>query len=292
MSNRENIDIILQGPYTDFTDEIVSHYLELPFVSKIIISCWEGSVPSTNGNYVENKSQVYDHERVECVRSIDNLNYSGVLNVNYQLVTSLAGVEYSKNDLCAKFRTDQKYTHEAMASMYEFFIKNIHTSKPEINFLNQDKTAKGKIFIAGNFYKVGPFSLRDWLYWGYREDLINLFDAPFQVNEQCRELKVDKQKCESNGEFYFKLFTTPETYIGAYYCSRFDKRVIEMVNNQSEYLYASAPNEKYAFSVSEEILPKLFKSFPRTNMNMIWPKNNIWHFPISLYHEIWHEEGM
>ena len=291
MNNVEKIDIILQGPYTDFTDEIVSHYLDLYFVNKIIISCWEGTVPSTNGIHVDNKNQAYCHERVECIRSIDNLDYSGVLNINYQLVTSLNGIKHSKNDLCAKFRTDQKYTHESMTNMYEFFIENIHTSKPEINFLNQDKTAKGKIFIAGNF-NTYLFHPRDWLYWGYREDLINIFDIPFQVNEYCKQLKVNKQKCESNGDYYFKLFTRPETYIGAYYCSRFDQRIVEMVNNPSEYLYDAAPNIKYAHDISNEIVPKLFKSFSRTGINMIWPKNNIWHFPISLYHEIWHEEGM
>jgi len=291
MNITEKIDIILQGPYTDFTDEIIQYYLELPFVNKIIISCWEGIVPSTNGICVDNKNQVYNHEKVECVRSVNNLYYSGVLNVNYQLVTSLTGVKYSKNDLCAKFRTDQKYTHESMTNMYEFFIENIHTSKPEVNFLNQNITAKGKIFIAGNFNTL-LFHPRDWLYWGYREDLINLFDIPFQVNEHCKELNVNKEKCESNGDYYFKLFTRPETYIGAYYCSRFDERIIEMLDNQSEYLYDSALNIEYSYKVSNEIMPKVFKSFPRTGIHMIWPKNNIWHFPISLDHEIWHEEGM
>jgi len=147
-----------------------------------------------------------------------------------------------------------------------------------------------KIFVAGNF-NAYLFHPRDWIYWGYREDLINFFDIPFQVNEECQRLNVNKQKCENNGE-YFKLFTRPETYLGSYYASRFDERVVKMVNNQSEYLYDDAPKIEEAYAVSNEIMTKLFKSFPRTGINFVWPKNNIWHFPISLQHEIWHEEGM
>lgn len=287
----KQIDIVIQGPYTDFTDEIISEYLNLSFVNKIIVSCWEKEVPSTNGIPVYNKDEIYEHEKVEFVRSIDNLDYSGVLNINYQLVTSLAGLKKSENDLCVKLRSDQKFTPEAMSNMYEFFIENIHITKPDINFIDSDQTAKGKIFIAGNF-NAYLFHPRDWIFWGYRDDLINLFDAPFQVNEECRKLNVNKQKCEQNGDYYFKLFTRPETYLGAYYCSRFDARIVEMVNNQSEYLYDNAPRIQEAYHVSNEIMSKLFKSFPRTGINFIWPKNNIWHFPISLMHEIWHEEGM
>lgn len=287
----KQVDLIIQGPYTEFTDEIISEYLKLSFIDKIIVSCWEKEVPSTNGIIVYNKDQIYEHEKVEFVRSVDNLDYSGVLNINYQLVTSLAGLKKSKNDLCVKLRSDQKFTHEAMNNMYKFFIDNIHKSKPEVTFIDSDQTAKGKIFIAGNF-NAYLFHPRDWIFWGYRDDLINLFNAPFQVNEECKRLNVNKQKCEQNGDYYFKLFTRPETYLGSYYVSKFDKRVLNMVNNQSEYLYDGALKIEEARHISNDIMPKLFKSFPRTGINFIWPKNNIWHFPISLVHEIWHEEGM
>lgn len=37
----EKIDVVLQGPYTYFTDEVIDYYLNLNFISKIIVSCWE-----------------------------------------------------------------------------------------------------------------------------------------------------------------------------------------------------------------------------------------------------------
>ena len=86
----KKLDIILQGPYTDFTDELIQSYLNLDFINKIIISCWEGDVISTNRTgevIVKNKDEPYQHEKVECVKSINDLYYSGVLNVNYQLKT-------------------------------------------------------------------------------------------------------------------------------------------------------------------------------------------------------------
>ena len=36
-----SIDLVIQGPYNDFTDEIISSYMKLSFVDKIIVSCWE-----------------------------------------------------------------------------------------------------------------------------------------------------------------------------------------------------------------------------------------------------------
>lgn len=35
------IDLVLQGPYTNYTQEAAEHYLNLDFVNRIIISCWK-----------------------------------------------------------------------------------------------------------------------------------------------------------------------------------------------------------------------------------------------------------
>ena len=87
------------------------------------------------------------------------------------------------------------------------------------------------------------------------------------------------------------LFTRPETYIGSYYCSRFDDRVATMVNQQEKYLYDGSPEWGYAKQVSEEVMSKCFKSFPRKGIDLIWPKNNIYKLPFDCNHEEWDEEG-
>ena len=41
----EKLDIVLQGQYSEFTNTIIENYLNLPFVSKIILSCWNDDDP-------------------------------------------------------------------------------------------------------------------------------------------------------------------------------------------------------------------------------------------------------
>lgn len=258
----EKIDVVLQGPYTDFTDEVIDYYLNLNFISKIIVSCWE-----------EDKKDEYKSDRVEFVRNKNYAPYTGVLNVNLQIITSMGGIKKSQSEYVVKMRSDQKFNHQGMINMYEFFMQN---KKNKI------------IFICGDFY-AHLFHPRDHVFWGHKEDMINLFDIPFEVNKKCEELGVNRNWATP----YMHMFTRPETYIGAYYCSRFDDRVKAMVDNQEKYLYDKAPEWEYANKVSKEVMPKAFKSFPRTGIDLIWPKNNVWSF-LGTYNprdEVWHEEG-
>ena len=59
-NNIELMDIVVQGPYDDFTGTIVESYLKLPFVNNIIISCWGGNVV-TKG--------IFDNSRVSVICS-------------------------------------------------------------------------------------------------------------------------------------------------------------------------------------------------------------------------------
>jgi hypothetical protein len=254
------IDLVIQGQYTNFTDEIVSSYLNLPFINKIIISCWE-----------TDKEQTIFSDKVEFVRISSYKKYPGPANVNLQLATSLSGVKKSDSNLVAKFRSDQLLNLEGIDAMYQFFIENLKD---------------GRIFVVGNHFNL-LFHPKDWIYWGYRKDMINLFDIPHEVNDVCEQLGVNSKNYSS----FMHLMTRAETYIGAYYCSRFDDRVLEMINNQNLYLYDGSLNWNYAKKVSDEIMPKVFKSFPRQKINMIWPKKNIYCFPFDPTSEGWDEEG-
>lgn len=257
---QEKIDLVLQGPYTNFTDEVIGEYLNLSFVNNIIVSCWE-----------TDKSDEYQSDRVVFVRNKDYPPYNGVMNVNLQIITSLSGIKKSTSKYVGKMRSDQKFNHQGMVNMFDFFIANIE---------------KRKIFVCGNYFTF-LFHPRDHVFWGYREDMINLFDIPFEVNDICQSLGVNR----NNAHAYMNLLTRPETYIGSYYCSRFDSRVEVMVDNQEKYLYDDAPNWEYAHEVSKEVMPIAFKSFPREGIDFIWPKNNIYCLPYDPNYEGWHEEG-
>ncbi len=256
------IDLILQGPYTKFTDTIIDSYSTLSFINHIIVSCWESDPQDNSSN-----------SKVKFVRSPKYESYPGPTNVNLQLTTSLAGVKYSNSNYIAKFRTDQLYTLDSLKRMYDYFISNFNSEK---------------IYVCGDIYQY-LFHPRDWVYWGCKESMINLFDIPHEKNYVCEKLGINSK----NYSYSMHLLTRPETYIAAYYCSRFDDRVKIMLDNQDKYLYDGSVEWTKSHSISKEVMKKAFKSFPREGIEMIWPRKNIlqYCFPFDQGNEGWDEEG-
>ena len=118
------MDLVIQGPYTDYTDKIIYSYLNLPFVRNIIVSCWES----------DKKSNIFD-SRVRFVRSPAYDGWPGSANVNLQLTTCLAGVQASDAPWVGKMRSDQLFNEDGLINMYEFFVEH-----------RKDDT----IFVTGN----------------------------------------------------------------------------------------------------------------------------------------------
>ena len=256
------IDLILQGPYTNFTDTIIDSYLTLSFIDHIIVSCWE-SDPQDN----------LSNSKVKFVRSPKYESYPGPTNVNLQLTTSLAGVNSSNSNYIAKFRSDQQYTLDSISRMYDYFINNFDSDK---------------IYICGDLYEY-LFHPRDWVYWGSKQSMTKLFDIPHEVNPVCERLGINSK----NYSYSMHLLTRPETYIGAYYCSNFDDRIKVMLDNQDKYLYDNSIEWATSNLISKESMKKAFKSFPREGIEMIWPRKGIMEycFPYDKGHEGWDEEG-
>ena len=97
------MDIVIQGPYTSFTDKILETYLPLEFINKIIVSCWEGDRDYS----ILPESVQKDADRVKFVKSPQYEGYAGPANVNLQLTTCRAGVQETEAAYVAKFRSDQ-----------------------------------------------------------------------------------------------------------------------------------------------------------------------------------------
>lgn len=257
------MDIVLQGQYEEYTDEIIKSYLELPFVNNIIVSCWENDRPDE-----------YHSSRVKFVRSKYPLT-PGTCNKNLQIVTSFAGIKECRTKFSAKMRSDQKYTHESMMKMYEFMLEN-HSDE--------------KIFVAG-VYPDLVFHPRDHIFWGRTEDLNYLFDIPLEYNSLVDKVRIGKYELAQ----YANYLTRPETYIGAHYCTRFDDRIKRMLIQPENYLYDYAPQWNEAHQISSETLKKAFKAFPRTGIDLEWPKRSTQSYPYDTQkqysNECWSEDG-
>ena len=137
------MDLVIQGPYTDYTDKIIYSYLNLPFVRNIIVSCWES----------DKKSNIFD-SRVRFVRSPAYDGWPGSANVNLQLTTCLAGVQVSDAPWVGKMRSDQLFNEDGLINMYNFFVEH---------------RKNDTIFVTGNIFEL-LFHPKDCVYWGRRED--------------------------------------------------------------------------------------------------------------------------
>ena len=68
-----------------------------------------------------------------------------------------------------------------------------------------------------------------------------------------------------------------------------------MLIEPEKYLYDGAPMWSDAHAISTEVLPKAFKCFPSTGINLVWPKRGTHSYPYEQQklhsNECWHEDG-
>lgn len=264
---KEKFDIVVQGKYYHYTNEIVEYYSKLPFVNNVVISCWEDEnvdINLPNVIIVKNKYPV-------CY---------GDDNRNLQIISSLEGLKKCKYNFAIKVRSDQKYTHESMIKMYDFFFDNY-------NYQSE------KIFVSG-VYPGLLFHPRDHVFWGEKKSLINLFSIPLEKNGITDLINVSKQDLGN----YYDCFIRTETYLGSHYCARFESFVNRMLLKPSEYLYDNAPNWNTAKEISDSITFKVFKSFPKSIIDFNWLGKTEWNIPgipwklqPYLDDSFWHEDG-
>jgi WavE lipopolysaccharide synthesis len=267
----EKIDIVIQGKYNEYTDEIINSYLKISFVNKIIVSCWE-----------DNKQPEYFGEKVIFVRN-KYPESPGTDNRNLQILSSLNGLKECEENFAVKTRSDQKFSYESMIKMYDFFLKN---KEKNLSYKYENLRPKGKILVAGVYPNL-LFCPRDHIFWGYTEDLIDLFNIPLEKYGLIDKLYIPKERLW----MYYEYFIRTETYIGSHYCSKFDDIVNRLIIKEEEHLYDNAIYWYYSKEISNNLTFNVFKSFPKTAVDFEWPiKIN---FNMESYHEScsWDEEG-
>lgn len=267
-------DIVIQGPYTDFTDYIVESYLKLPFVNKIIISCWDDNKIPKNSRKVKVIRNKYPQS-------------SGTDNKNLQIVSSLNGLRKCESDFAIKVRSDQRFTYDSMMKMYDFFIENIGK---DLSYEFNPEKPNSKIFVAG-FHPNLLFSVRDHLFWGYTDDLIDLFDIPLETNSLIDYIKVPKKRLIN----YTHRFTRTETYLGAHYCANFCEQINFFLLNPYEHLFDNCFYWDSVKQISDKFTPVAFKSFPKNLIQLEWvnwrPDGFYFDFESFLNTSSWHEDG-
>jgi hypothetical protein len=254
MISENRVNVILQGKYDEYSDEIIESYLNIPCVNDVIVSCWK-----------DNKDSVYPKyfsDRVKFVRN-DYPESPGTDNRNLQIYSSLQGLKKSNTMYSVKMRSDQKYTHDSMMKMFDFFMEN----KDKVSSYQHDyKKPKGTIFVAGLYFNL-LFCPRDHIFWGYTEDLIDLFDIPLEKYGLIDQIKVAKQQLHN----YYNYFIRTETYIGAHYCAKFNDEINTFILRPNECLHDGGIYWYYSKDVSIRTITKAFLPFSKDVIDFEWP---------------------
>jgi hypothetical protein len=179
--------IVLQGlieTRDNFTYETVKFYQKMFPKAIIIISTW---------NYTDPKLiKQFEDLGCEIVLSKD-FKPCGYGNVNYQICTSLAGAKRAKY-LGAKYvlknRSDLRIYRDSALE----YLKGLLVAFPVDK--NNRYNLKGRIIsLAGNWGQMFmPYWLQDFIYFGYTDDIINLFNIPYESRNIHSSLKQLKAK--------------------------------------------------------------------------------------------------
>lgn len=218
------ITIVLQGALNQYAVETAKLYIKLPFVEKIILSCW------TTDEFInpnDERIMIWMSEPVE----------PGIGNRNLQIKSSYEGLKLCTTEVSVKMRNDQRVRPMSMYLMHEYY---------------QVHKAKDKIFVAGMF-PTYPFHPRDHIFWGATENLLELFNIPYDT--------------ESLSDDYTK-YVRSETYIAMHYYASRNHEAARMISDKENYLLDFSPHRQQAISITKEL--DLFKPFPR--ISMAWPK--------------------
>ena len=277
MIHKIDIDIVLQGKYNENVIPIAEYYLELDFVNNIIISCWEGdNVPEiTNDRIIVIKNEVPQQV--------------GSGNKNLQIISSLNGLKKAETEFAIKIRNDQRYTHESMNKMYTFYEEY---KEKKLSFYYDEKKPKNRICVLGNFAEFS-FHPRDHLFWGNREDLIDLFALPLDTWAITDKIKFIQPE---DYALYYEHFIRSETYIGAHYLANFNRTINYYLLDPKKYLYDNSEKYYETKNLSDQLTPQVFKAFPREGIDLEWYKYGWKTYPYDTqrdnFGERWHEDGL
>lgn len=216
--------IVLQGlveTKDDITLETVRLYKKMFPLAKIIISTWD---------YTEkNILKLLEEEGCIIVLSSD-IDICGFGNVNYQITTSLAGIQKA-HELGAKYtlksRSDLRFYRENLVD----YLKSLMDVFP-VSF-NNSYNLKGRIISqAGG---CGQLFLPNWLqdYWffGYTEDLLNYFSIPMDDRNIHSAVKYLKGLGNQISGADLVREMPPEIYL----CNAFASKYLDSENSVKQF---------------------------------------------------------
>lgn len=159
------VAIVLQGPLVveeNFTLETVKMYRKIYPETVLIISTWRG----------EDEQTLREIERIDgCYLVINQLpNYSGILNLNYQIISTMAGIRKAEQlgkEYVFKTRCDYRFIHQGLM---DYLVNLCEHFPPDKSVIYQ----KYRIVCGGGVYDsmYRAYWLDDRYCFGFIEDML------------------------------------------------------------------------------------------------------------------------
>ena len=192
--------IVIQGPIIkDFTIESIKLYMRL-FNTTIIVSTW-----STTDNNLLREIEDIGAVLVLCTEP----EVPGRLNINYQIVNTLAGIRKAKElgfKYACKIRSDQRIYHPNMINCFEGLLDAFPVDK---SIRNQNSRIIVTTMSNGTMFY--PFYISDFLFFGRVEELINLFNIDQDTRSKGNAVKGLSKKQ------YAEQYLAPEIIFARHY---------------------------------------------------------------------------
>lgn len=169
-----NIAIVLQGPLLkdeNFTLETVKLYKKIFKNAIIIVSTWSDSEPALVEQIRSAGAEVLLNEKP---------SFGGYANINYQIVSSLAGVKKAREkgaEYVLKTRCDQRF----YAPNSLEFLCNIIETFPVAEGYRQKKRIIG---VSLNTFKYRRYGISDMTIFGSVDDMMLYWGAPPSVQKE------------------------------------------------------------------------------------------------------------
>lgn len=175
----QKVGIVIQGPIReedDFTIETVLLYKKFYTDCPIVVSTWKDTNEDTVKKLQDAGAVVLQNERP---------SKTGLGNMNFQVISSMSGIEYLENQNCEyilKTRSDQRICKPHFLEFFLCLLKQF----PAQNNNGMKRLVVTQGMVGGVMLK--PFMITDFLYFGETAVVKAIFDKAYSdVNMSVKE---------------------------------------------------------------------------------------------------------
>lgn len=166
----KNISVVVQGAVdTNLTPVCLASVRTFLPQAEIILSTWEGS--KTDGLDYDTLILSKDPGGVICDPTYKIMN-----NVNRQIVSSKCGLEAASRQFALKIRSDMKLSGLQFISAWGLY----DDKRSDTCRIFKNRIVINNLYCADPAHTNFLFHVSDWVQFGLREDVLNLWDIPLQ----------------------------------------------------------------------------------------------------------------